>query len=100
MYTVLHAMMARVAKLETPWHYKAWLTDAQVEEGKAAAARLGQVWEMPRWKPTVWVHWGVAHSGFYVERYRFIHLFSSIPTEFRNSAFKVEFRNRFKGWSV
>ena len=55
---------------------------------------------MLRWKPTVWVHWAVAHSGFYVERYRSIYLFSSIPTEFRNSRFKVELRNCFKGWSV
>ena len=40
-HIVLHALMTCVAKLQTLWHYKAWLTDAQVEEGKAAAARLG-----------------------------------------------------------
>ena len=86
-HTVLHALITCVAKLQTLWHYKAWLADAQVEEGKAAAARLGQFWEMLRWKPTVWV---VAHSGFYMERYRSIYLFGSIPTQFRNSRFKVD----------
>ena len=100
MHTVLHALMTCVAKLQALWHYKAWLTDAQVEEGKAAAARLRQVWEMLRWKPTVWVHWAAAHSGFYMERYRSIYLFSNISTEVRNSGFKVELRNCFKGWSV
>ena len=60
-------------KLQTLWHHKAWLTNAQVEEGKSAATCLG---------------------------YRSIYLFSSIPMEHRKSRFKVELRNCFKGWSV
>ena len=99
-HTVLHALMTCAAKLQTLWHYKAWLTDAQVEERKAAATRLGQLSDMLRLKPTVWVHGAVTHSRFYMERYRSIYLFSRIPTEFRNSRFKVELRNCFKGWSV
>ena len=99
-HAVLHSVLSCVAKLQTLWHHKAWLTDAQVEEGKSATTRLGQFGEMLGWKPTVWVHWAVAHSRFYMERYRSIYLFSSIPTEHRNSRFKVELRMCFKGWSV
>ena len=94
---VLHALMTCTAKLQTLWHYKAWLTNAQVEDGKGAAARLGRFWEMLRWKAMLWAHWVVAHCGFYMERNASIYLFSSIPTEFRISRLKVELRNCFKG---
>ena len=38
--TVVHSLLSYVATLQTLWHQKGWLTDAEVEEGKRAAARL------------------------------------------------------------
>ena len=99
-HIVLHALMTCLAKLQTLWHHKAWLTDAQAEEAKGVEARLEPFWQMLTWKRTVRVHWAAAHIGFYMERYRSIYLFSNIPTELRNSRFKVELRNRVRGWSV
>ena len=81
MRTIMCSMLSCVGKVQTLWHHKAWLTDAQVDEGRSAATHLGHFWEMLGWKPTVWMHWAAAHRGSYMERYRSIHLFSSISTE-------------------
>ena len=70
--TMVHSVLLCVATLQTVWHPKGWLTDAGVNEGKGVAARLRQPREMLGWKPTVWVHWTLSHSGFHMERYRSI----------------------------
>ena len=45
------------------------------------------------WKPTVWVHWVCAHSGWYMEEYRNLYMFSSVPTEQQHRRFKVDLRH-------
>ena len=52
------------------------------------------------WKATVWVHWTVCQSGWFVQNYRTMYFFSFVPTERRNSAYKVHIQNSFRGWSV
>ena len=51
--------------------------------------KLGQCWKLMGWKATAWSHWTVCHSGRFVQKYRKNYFFSSVPTERRNSAYKV-----------
>ena len=52
------------------------------------------------WKPTVWVHWLCAHSGYNVEKYANLYSHSSLPTERRHQGFKLDLRHAFQGWKV
>ena len=47
-----------------------------------------------------WIHWCLAHSTFFAEKWRNIFQFSSIPTEYRHGPYKRRLKNCFKGWSL
>ena len=52
------------------------------------------------WKVSTWVHWTCAHSPYFTQAYRNIYIFSSIPSEKRNSPFKRDLHNSCKGWAL
>ena len=52
------------------------------------------------WAPTVWVHWVVAHSGYFLQLYHNLAQFSSVPTERRHQGFKRDLRYSFQGWKI
>ena len=82
------------------WRVKTLFTDVQVQEYVADIDTFAQCWQAFGWKPTVWVHWVVAHSAFFVKRYKNLYLFSSIPTEFRHQRFKRDLRQACHAWKV
>ena len=98
--TEVHTIFLALTHLHTLWRKKAYLSDVEVEEAKRWAKKLGDCWKLMGWKATVWVHWTVCHSGWFVRKYRTMYVFSSVPTERRNSAHKVHIQNSFRGWSV
>ena len=57
-------------------------------------------WKSLQWKASVWVHLVVCHSTFYIETYRNLYIFSSIPTERRHSVFKLDLRHCYLGYSM
>lgn len=99
-YTVIQSLLFSVARLHKIWRTKTLLTPEEVDMAEAAAKKVGECWKALQWRATTWVHWTVAHSAFYTRKYRTIYFFSSIPTEYRNSAFKVELKNSFRGWAL
>ena len=99
-YTVVHTMLLALTHLHTLWRKKDYLSDVEVEEAERWAKKLGQCWKLMGWKATVWVHWTVCNSGWFVRKYITMYFFSPVPTERRNSAYKVHIQNSFCGWSV
>ena len=76
------------------------LTTEEAQEYCAIVARFGEAWRALGWKPTVWVHWLVCHSGCLMAHHRSLYLFSSIPSERRHQGFKRDLRHSFMGWKV
>ena len=99
-YTVVHTILLALAQFRTLWRKKAYLSDVEVEESERWAKKLGECWKLMGWKTTVWVHWTVCHRGWFVRKHRTMYFFSSVPTERRNSAYKVHIQNSLRGWSV
>ena len=85
-YTVVHTILLALINLHTLWTKKAYLSDVDVEEAERWAKKLGEGWKLMGWKATVWMHWTVCHSGWFVRNYRTMYFFSSVPTERRSSA--------------
>ena len=46
------------------------------------------------------IHWCLAHSTFFAEKWRNIFQFSSIPTEYRHGPYQRRLKSCFKGWSL
>ena len=57
-------------------------------------------WRAFHWKPTVWVHWMVCHSAFFLRTYGNLSWFSSVPTERRHQGFKRDLRHSFQGFKL
>ena len=88
-YTVVHTMLLALTHLHTLWRKNVCPSDVEVEEAERWAKKLGHCWKLMGWKTTVWVHWTVCHSGWFVRKYRTMYFFSLVPTERRNSAYEV-----------
>ena len=100
MYTVVHTMLLALTHLHTLSRKKDYPSDVEVVEADRWTKKLGQCWKLMGWKATLWVHWTVCHSGWFVRKYRAMYLFSSVPTERRDSAYSAHIQNSFRGWSV
>ena len=48
----------------------------------------------------MWLHWTVAHGAWVLQKYSSMYIFTSVPTERRNSPFKTAMQNYFRWWSV
>ena len=66
----------------------------------ALTTKFSKAWGDSGWSPTRWIHWCLAHSTFFAEKWRNIFQFSSIPTEYRHGPYKRRLKNCFKGWSL
>ena len=72
-YTIVFSMLKSVVQLHTVWRQKTWLGDEQAEQ---AAKQLGHCWNLMGWKQTLWVHWTVAHSTWFLRKYRTMYIIS------------------------
>jgi hypothetical protein len=97
---VCRILMRSLHVVHTLWRTKEYLTHAQVVEYERNIELFAKCWHAFKWKPSVWVHWMVAHSTFYVKLHKTIYLFSSVPTEHRHQLFKLDLRHSFQGWKL
>lgn len=99
-HAVLRIMLRALSCLHGFWRQKTYLTDREVDDYQRNIDLFAKCWHAFQWKPAVWVHWMVAHSGYYIKMYRTLYLFSSIPSEHRHQTFKLDLRHSFQGWKL
>ena len=76
------------------------LTDVEVASAKALCVSIGTCWEKLGWKATPWVHWTVAHSHYFLAKYRTLYLLSCVPAEHQHRRFKMQVKNSMRRWSL
>ena len=99
-HTTLFSIIRRVADVHGLWRKKTFLSDTKVACADHAAKQLGMCRSLMKWKPTLWLHWTVAHGAWVLRKYSSTYMFASIPTERQNSLVKTHLQNCFMGWSV
>ena len=97
---VVHVMVKCIEGLYELWRVRELYTLTQVERHRALTTKFSKAWGDSGWSPTRWIHWCLAHSTFFAEKWRNIFQFSSIPTEYRHGPYKRRLKNCFKGWSL
>ena len=97
-HAVLRMMLKSLHTIHGYWNRPSILTASELSHYLDSITLLTKTWTVLAWKPTVWVHWVCAHSGFYMATYRCLFSFSSIPTEHRHQKFKMDLRHAFEGW--
>ena len=92
------SIIRSAADLHGLWRKETFLSDPEVACADQAAKQLGVCWSLMKWKPTLWLHWMVAHGAWVLRKYRSMYMFTSVPTERQNSPFKTQLQNCFRGW--
>ena len=89
MYVLVAVFLRDFCALQKLWRKKEPLTDVEVASAKTLCQSIGTCWQALGWKPTPWVHWTVAHSHYFLAKYRTLYLFSSVPAEHRHRRFQI-----------
>ena len=100
LWVVVHVAVKCIEGLYGLWRVREMYTLTQVERHRALTTKISTTWGGSGWSPTRWIHWCLAHSTFFAEKWRNIFQFSSIPTEYRHGNYKRRLKNCFKGWSL
>ena len=100
LWVVVHVMVKCIEGFYELWRVRELYTLTQVERHRALTTKFSKAWGDSGWSPTRWIHWCLAHSTFFAEKWRNIFQFSSIPTEYRHGPYKRRLKNCFKGWSL
>ena len=100
LWVVVHFMVKCIQGLYELWRVREMYTLTQVERHRALTTKFSRAWGDSGWSPTRWIHWCLAHSTFFAEKWRTIFQFYSIPTEYRHGPYKRRLKNCFKGWSL
>ena len=77
-----------------------YLSDAVLAAAKKVQQPFAKERKKTGWVPGTWVHWTACHSGVSLSRYRSLAMFSTIPFEKKDSAFKLDLGHLFRGWSI
>ena len=99
-WVVVHTLLRQFATIHKLWRQKTFFSDREVFYYCQAVEQFASGWGDLRWKMSTWVHWTCAHSPFYAKKYRNFYIFSSIPSEKKNSPFKRDSHNSCKGWAL
>ena len=99
-HTIVATFLYAFSALHTLFALRRPLVDAEAHQAQELTSRVGKAWATLKWKSTRWVHWIVCHSARVLRMHRSMHIFSSIPTEHRNSKFKVRIKNSMRGWCL
>ena len=99
-YTVVFRIIRSVADLHELWRKKTFLSDAEVACADQATKQLGVCWSLMNWKPTLCLHWTMAHGAWVLMKYRSMCMFIFVPIEHENSPFKTHLQICLRGWSV
>ena len=97
-FACVRLLLGALQRIYLHWSSKSLLTADQIVQYRGDVDMFRHAWVGLNWKPTVWVHWACAHSGFFVSTYKTIYAFSSIPTEHRHQSFKQDLRNTCQAW--
>ena len=97
-YLVLKYLLRSIRTLHSLWRKTSYLTQSDLTLHEREVGIFADAWKAFSWKPTTWVHWVVAHSGYFAQTYKSLYLFTSIPTEKRHQTFKKDLRHSFMGW--
>ena len=100
LHAVVRTLLRGLGTLHAYWRQEGNLSDSQLQEYETALTRCRHCWEALQWRPTVWVHWVMAHSMCLLQTFRNLAVFSSMPSERRHQQFKRDLRHAFKGWQV
>jgi hypothetical protein len=93
----VHIILTLFRKLRSFWQQRTFLTPSDIATYTSHAREFGIAWKACGWNSTLWVHWLVEHSPILVQKWRNIACFSSIPTEYRHRAFKLDIQHSFLG---
>ena len=96
----IRVLFLALADLHTIWRKKELLSPQDIDFYHKAVEKLRAGWTALQWKPTVWVHWIVRHSGYFASTLRNFYLYSSIPSERRHQGFKRDMRHWCQAWKV
>ena len=88
LWVVVHFIVKCIEGLYELWRVREMYTLTQVERHHALTTKFSKAWGDSGWSPTRWIHWCLAHSTFFAEKWRNIFQFSSIPTEYRHGPYK------------
>ena len=97
LHILVQILLTLFRKLRAFWQQRTFLTSADIKMYTSHALEFGIAWSACGWKSTLWVHWLVEHSPILVQKWRNIACFSSIPTEYRHRAFKLDIQHSFLG---
>ena len=99
-HVVLRILMNSLQSMFALWHTPRFLLEEEILRYEKVTKTFARTWQALAWKPTVWVHWMVAHSTFFVKKYHTLYIFSSVPVEKRHQAFKHDLKHCFQGWKL
>ena len=97
LWVVVHVMVKCIEGLYELWRVREMYTLTQVEHHRALTTKFSKAWGDSGWSPTRWIHWCLAHSTFFAEKWRNIFQFSSIPTQYGHGPYKRRLKKCFKG---
>ena len=97
-HTTFLLLLTHLEKMYKLWVEPKWLTPEQVTAYNSLVQKFAECWVALGWKPTLWVHWVCAHSGFVMGAYRTWYGFTSVPTEQRHKRFKRDLANTCQSW--
>lgn len=93
----LHVILTNLRSCHSLWHKQGLLDQLDIANYEMWVREFGEAWNALGWKSSPWLHWMVAHSTSIVKSHRTIRLYSSIPTEYRHRAFKLDIQHSFLG---
>ena len=99
-WVVVHTLLRQFATIHQFWRQKSYFNEPEVLCYCKAVEQFATGWGDLGWKVSTWVHWTCAHSPFFAKKYRNFYIFSSIPSEKKNSPFKRDLHNSCKGWAL
>ena len=99
-WVVVHTLLRQFATIHHFWRQKSYFNEPEVLCYCKAVEQFATGWGDLGWKVSTWVHWTCAHSPFFAKKYRNFYIFSSIPSEKKNSPFKRDLHNSCKGWAL
>ena len=99
-WVVVHVLVKCIHGLSELWRVRETYNLTQVERHCALTTKFSKAWGDSGCSPTRWIHWCLAPSNFFAEKWRNFFQFSSIPIEYRHGPYKWRLKNCFKGWSL
>ena len=100
LHALVRGMLRALSTLHELWWKHEPLTTADLQRYVNGVGTFADCWVAFQWRPTVWVHWVVCHSAFFMGQYHTLYTFSSLPSERKHQTFKRDVRHSFQGWRL